>query len=50
MPDQFPTLFTLSLALGYIYERTGNLWAAVSLHAIFNSINLALNLLFPNAT
>jgi membrane protease YdiL (CAAX protease family) len=42
MPSQFLTLFVLALALGYVYERTGNLWASITLHAIFNAVNLAL--------
>jgi len=47
MIDQFLVLFTLSLALGYIYERTGNLWAPISLHATFNTITLTAWLLSP---
>jgi len=34
-----PGIFVLSLGLGYIYERTGNLWAAITMHALFNSIS-----------
>lgn len=39
-----PIIFVLSLILGYVYERTGNLWAAVALHAIFNTSSTALYL------
>jgi len=48
-PDHFPVLFVLSLGLGYVYERTGNLWAAVSLHAIFNCVTLAAMLFSKSA-
>jgi membrane protease YdiL (CAAX protease family) len=36
----FPVLFVLGLGLGYVYERTGILWASVAMHAMFNTINL----------
>lgn len=32
-----PLIFLLSLGLGYIYERTGILWASVTVHLLFNS-------------
>ncbi|HYO08402.1 MAG TPA: type II CAAX endopeptidase family protein [Tepidisphaeraceae bacterium] len=32
-----PLIFILSVCLGYVYERTGNLWAAVLIHALFNA-------------
>ena len=35
-------IFTLSLALGYIYERTGSLLAPMVAHAAFNATNLLL--------
>ena len=38
--DQAPIIFVLSLALGYIYERTGNLWAPIALHMAFNSTEI----------
>jgi membrane protease YdiL (CAAX protease family) len=31
-----PLIFVLSLGLGYAYERTGNLWVPIVIHAIFN--------------
>ena len=37
-----PPIFVLSLALGYAYERTGNLWTAIFIHAAFNSSSLAV--------
>ena len=39
--EVLPVLFLLALALGYTYERTGNLWASVTLHALFNSVSVA---------
>lgn len=36
--------FLLGLALGYVYHRTGQLWASISLHMIKNAI--AFSLLF----
>jgi membrane protease YdiL (CAAX protease family) len=38
----FPPLFVLAIGLGYLYERTGNLWATISAHALFNAIQLVL--------
>ena len=40
-PEQMPLLFLLGAALGYIYERTGSLWASMTLHAMFNGFVLA---------
>ena len=34
-----PMILVLSLGLGYVYERTGNLWAPILVHAIFNTIS-----------
>ena len=39
-----PIIFFLAMILGYVYERTGNLWAVILLHATFNSINTAFYL------
>lgn len=36
------TLFALSLVMGWVYERTGRLSAAVLLHMLFNGLNVAL--------
>ncbi|HVX85777.1 MAG TPA: CPBP family intramembrane glutamic endopeptidase [Phycisphaerae bacterium] len=38
--DIYPTLFLLSLALGYTYERSNNLFASITLHAAFNTFNM----------
>ena len=37
-------IFTLSLCLGYMYERTGNLWVTVLMHAMFNGFSIVINL------
>ncbi len=38
--------FLSALALGYLFRKSGNLWACVLAHAAFNAFNLAL-VLFP---
>lgn len=40
-----PPIFALSMALGWVYERTGNLWACIFMHALFNACQFALFLL-----
>jgi membrane protease YdiL (CAAX protease family) len=40
--DHFPIIFALSVGLGYVYERTGNLWAPIILHAGFNGAQVGL--------
>ena len=40
-----PALFVLSVALGWVYERSGSLWAPIFLHAIFNGSQVALMML-----
>ncbi len=37
-----PSLFVLALVLGWLYERTGRLWASVLVHAGFNAVNVVL--------
>jgi membrane protease YdiL (CAAX protease family) len=37
-----PPIFILSLCLGYAYERTGNLWVPILIHAAFNAVNVIL--------
>lgn len=44
-PFSIPVVFVLAICLGYVYERTGNLWATIFIHCAFNSIQLALFLL-----
>ena len=34
-----PVIFLLAVGLGYAYERTGNLWVSIAMHAAFNSIS-----------
>ena len=41
-PFSIPIIFVLAVGLGYLYERTGNLWAPIFVHAAFNSISLIL--------
>ncbi len=38
------TLWTVSIVLGWLYERTGRLAAPVAAHGLFNAINLVLAL------
>ncbi|MEX0702398.1 MAG: CPBP family intramembrane glutamic endopeptidase [Planctomycetales bacterium] len=47
-PDLLP-LFPLALILGYVYHRTRSYIAVVTLHALFNGLNLAFQLLAPEA-
>lgn len=37
-----PSLFVLSLGFGWAYERTGRLAAPITMHVLFNALNLAL--------
>ncbi len=34
----WPAIFVLAVGLGYLYERTGNLWAPIIVHLLFNSL------------
>jgi membrane protease YdiL (CAAX protease family) len=38
--EVLPPLLLLAFALGYLYERTGNLWASITLHAVFNTVSI----------
>lgn len=44
-----PALFVLSVGLGYSYERQGNLVVPILIHAIFNTIPIALLLIMPES-
>jgi membrane protease YdiL (CAAX protease family) len=44
-PWMFPPIFCLSICLGYVYERTGNLWANITIHALFNTSSTIIYLL-----
>lgn len=48
-PWQFPPIFCLSLCFGLAYERTGNLWAPVVMHASFNGLMTAIFLAYGAA-
>jgi hypothetical protein len=37
-----PGIFLLALAMGYVYERTGNLWSCITVHVLFNAVGTAL--------
>jgi membrane protease YdiL (CAAX protease family) len=37
-----PPIFFLSLCLGYLYERTANLWAPIVVHLAFNAFNVGV--------
>jgi len=41
--DAAPVIIVLALGLGYVYERTGNLWSAIVLHVGFNTSQLLLH-------
>ena len=41
-------LAVLALALTFVYESTGSLWAPILMHATFNAITLILSLAWPN--
>ena len=39
-PADLPHLFVLGLLLGYLYERTGSLYAPIALHFINNAVTM----------
>jgi membrane protease YdiL (CAAX protease family) len=41
-PAFLAPLFVLALGLGYVYERTGNLWVTITAHALFNTAQILL--------
>lgn len=42
---EWPIIFVLAVCLGFAYERTGNLWVPITLHAAFNTASTVLFLL-----
>lgn len=38
----WPQIFFLGCCLGYAYERTGNLWMSITMHAIFNLTSMVM--------
>jgi membrane protease YdiL (CAAX protease family) len=48
-PWTWPAIFLLSLCLGWAYERTGNLWVPVAIHAAFNAVSTLIFLLSAGA-
>jgi membrane protease YdiL (CAAX protease family) len=43
-PAFVPPLMVLAIGLGYAYERTGNLWVTITMHALFNTCQIAIYL------
>ncbi|MGC9455565.1 MAG: CPBP family intramembrane glutamic endopeptidase [Phycisphaerae bacterium] len=41
-PQDIPSLFVLSLVLGYTYERSGRLLSPILIHMVFNGVFVAL--------
>jgi membrane protease YdiL (CAAX protease family) len=41
-PFSYPTIFALSMMFGYLYERSGNLWVPIIVHAIFNAVSIGI--------
>ena len=41
-------LFLLAMALNFVYERTGSLWAPILMHAAFNATSLVFALIWPD--
>lgn len=39
-----PPLFVLAVCFGYVYERTGKLWAPILMHALFNATSISVAL------
>lgn len=42
--EAMPVLAVLSVGLGYVYERTGRLWAPIVMHAAFNGVQVAIGI------
>jgi membrane protease YdiL (CAAX protease family) len=42
----WPPIFVLSLGLGWVYERTRNLWVPTVIHALFNALSTTIYLFF----
>ncbi|HEV7300824.1 MAG TPA: CPBP family intramembrane glutamic endopeptidase [Tepidisphaeraceae bacterium] len=42
-----PPIFLLAVAFGYAYERTGNLWVCILMHAMFNAVSTAIYVSVP---
>lgn len=36
----WPALFILSMAIGYVYEKSGSLWQSIFMHALFNGMSV----------
>jgi membrane protease YdiL (CAAX protease family) len=42
-----PGLLILAVILCLLYERTGSLWAPITMHALFNAATIATLILWP---
>ncbi len=45
--EHWPSLFILGGAMGYAYEKSGSLWRAIFVHALFNGITILSYLTQP---
>ncbi len=45
----WPALFILAVGMGYVYERTGNLWAPIFTHMFFNGFQFSLAIVLPDS-
>jgi membrane protease YdiL (CAAX protease family) len=45
IPWTWPPIFVLAVCLGYAYERTGNLWVPITMHAVFNAASTVVYVL-----
>ena len=45
LPEHWPAIFILSLAIGYSYERSGSLFRPIFIHIMFNTANVCAALL-----
>jgi membrane protease YdiL (CAAX protease family) len=43
-----PGLFVLAVALVFVYEKTGSLWATMAIHSAFNSLSILGLIFFPD--
>lgn len=41
----YPPIFVLAVCMGYVYERTGNLWSTILLHMLFNGTQVTFAVL-----
>ena len=44
-PDHFLALAAIGAVLAWVFERTGSLWPAIAVHAVYNGLSLGLYLI-----